>query len=529
MKNAFIECLKILTHEGRFIEPSELSASDVERFQKKMATFSREALMEAYRKTVAALIAFSVQEGILQDAQRPELQDMFTRVCNAERGESPERMIDGATALEMITEAELCYCVFGRAEKNQMGSTENLAFNRVKIYERALDALIRPQENHLIDRNLTPLLPLLTCLEKMQNFYMGNMDNVFYLPILNQATGCNTPLEFYHAAYAEFYQIAISAELPYQGYALLENLDEKRTFQRFSSDTTLATFAKLNNEQIATLLLEEVEPLRASEDRQYLVRQFIAKHPRETKNALTHLEHHYSDDVVISKKIPCIESMVRIEQQLERVVNKILDSDDCWDLPDEKHNEITRNLAKFRTAARKTLDTHRMETNVETLCSLVLGDSSIESLMELSSQNCVKRLRQETVRMELDLAADKILNLPKYKMQPLSQREKIQDELSTFKNNLHRILAQQNNNLNQETLYPQIKKAAHSAFSNRDFVKRLLADIAMILLCFVGVGFGIGIGRKLGGTTFFFSNNKTNREILIENEVGALFKPGEPR
>lgn len=66
----------------------------------------------------------------------------------------------------------------------------------------------------------------------------------------------------------------------------------------------------------------------------------------------------------------------------------------------------------------------------------------------------------------------------------------------------------------------EIHDIAQSEFQHRHSTRRLIADIALLITTLFGVGIAVGVGRKLTGHTYFFSNAPTARE----KEVTSLFK-----
>ncbi|CAM2950990.1 LepB protein [Legionella steigerwaltii] len=73
-----------------------------------------------------------------------------------------------------------------------------------------------------------------------------------------------------------------------------------------------------------------------------------------------------------------------------------------------------------------------------------------------------------------------------------------------------------------------LMKAATHEFSPRHDTRRLIADIAMIVTAFFGIGFFVGLGRLAAGKTLFFSSAKTDREVEFGNQWLCKYKKLPP-
>lgn len=443
MDNPFIKCLETLTRDGQFILPAALDESTKKEFRNQVLKCSREELLEGFRQCTNAVIAHYAAYGSLQNTLRSEISEEIARIYRDKYPEqAPNTMVEGVAHIPFLTEAELMHILFGRVAVNTAMGSNSLAFTRAKIYDLLYSQMETLAKQNALPEGLRDFALVSRQLFALQSFYISEIDNPHSVLTMDPEFDLEGALPFNTLSYEAFYESMSTCEMVNLDF--FKELEENPVIRRFSEDlNNPQRFSELNIEQIATLLLEEVEPLRVSQDTHFLLHEFIKSNPQSAWQALEHLEKHYPQDVGISPKIPLIREKI-CEVGISKAIENMTNSKDYKTLPDKERKKIDRDIRKFNTKVAAVLDKHRTEPS-------------------------------------------------------------------------------------PEKLYALIKKTAHSSFSNRDFAKRLLADIAMVVLCFAVVGFGIGIGRKLAGASFFFSNNKTDREKALEKEMDTLFKPLGPR
>lgn len=442
MDNPFIECLSIVTQNGEFISPEALDESTKNKFRQEVLKYSREELLEGFRQCTKAVIAHYADSKKLQHSIRAEISEEIARIYrDSYPKQEPNTIIEGAAHIPLLTEAELMHILFGRVAINSAMGRANLAFTRARIYDLLFKQMDTLAKQGSLTEGLQDFAHVSQQLFALQSFYIAEIDNPHSALQMDPEFDLQGQLPFNLSSYESFYESMSTSEM--LNLDFFSKLKEQPVISRFSEDVyNPALFDGFNSDQIATLLLEEVEPLRVSRDANYLLNEFLKRNPQRAWDTLAYLENHYPQDISISPKIPFIrERIYRVV--ISKAIENITNSNDYKTLPVKEQQKIDSDIGKFQTKVTEVFDKHRTEPS-------------------------------------------------------------------------------------PEKLYALIKKTVHSSFSNRDFAKRLLADIAMVVLCFAMVGFGIGIGRKLAGTSFFFSNNKTNRQKALEKEVDALFKPRDP-
>lgn len=213
----------------------------------------------------------------------------------------------------------------------------------------------------------------------------------------------------------------------------------------------------------------------------------------------------------------CIESTGHLfEEFAETMLHEVKNS--------QQNNLIFHHLkkayasipAEFRDPYKEQLEKmHELHQHRELLYKILDSDDYTHAEYSFLSQS----LKNSKGRVSLGIIND-IKTIRQFCNNKLQLAEQNNFD-GTYKKSINEFYKQavaiRLSDLSHEDQAQQMKNIAHTEFSHRHGVLRILADI----ITMIGTLFGIGIGRVLTGHTFFWSTAPTTRE----SEITAMLQP----